>query len=87
MISLLYSHNFLKSAAQLPTREQQRLAKLLQTLADNPYHPRLHAKHLSGELAGLLSFRITREWRVIFQFASPDTIQLLRVGHRKNIYR
>ncbi|MBI2459523.1 MAG: type II toxin-antitoxin system RelE/ParE family toxin [Parcubacteria group bacterium] len=52
-----------------------------------PFHPLLHAKRLSGKLAGLLSFRITRDWRVIFQFNDPETIQLLRVKHRKDVYR
>lgn len=38
-------------------------------------------------LAGLLAFRITRDWRVMFQFLDEATVQLLRVAHRSDIYR
>lgn len=47
----------------------------------------LHTKYLTGRLPGLLSFRITRDWRVIFKFNDAHTIQLIRVRHRKDIYR
>ena len=72
MVRVVYGKNFLKSTGSLPQ--------------EKPFHPFLHTKYLTGGLAGLLSFRITRDWRVIFQFISPDTIQLLRVKHRKDIY-
>jgi len=87
MIKVVYSKNFVKSAGWLPAEAQKRLAKQINILQEKPFHPLLHAKYLSGELAGLLSFRITRDWRVIFQFISPETIQLLRVAHRKDIYK
>ncbi len=87
MIQILYSKNFLKSANCLPKEIQKKLAKLIKILQEKPFHPVLHTKYLTGELAGFLSLRITRDWRVIFQFLSPQTIQLLRVAHRKDIYR
>lgn len=86
MMQLVYHRNFLKSAKKLPKAQQQKLAKLLEIFKVNPFHPSLHAKRLSVDLAGVLSFRITRDWRVIFQFREPQTIQLLRVKHRKDIY-
>lgn len=36
---------------------------------------------------GFYSFRITRDWRVIFQFENPEVIKLIEMGHRKDIYR
>lgn len=87
MIRVAYHQNFLKSAKQLPEFYQGKLAKLIDILRENPFNPSLHTKRLTGELAGFLSFRITRDWRVVFQFLTPDTIQLLRVKHRKDIYR
>lgn len=86
MIKIFYHRNFLKSAKKLPKAQQAKLAKLLQILETNPFHPSLRSKRLSGDLAGLLSFRITRDWRVIFKFHNPQTIQLLRVKHHKDIY-
>jgi len=87
MISIVYSKNFLKSAKKLSIAQQKKLACLMEKVQENVYHPLLHTKQLTGQLSGLLSFRITRDWRVIFKFVDVDTIQLLRVKHRKDAYR
>lgn len=87
MIALCYHKNFLASANQLPEKHQDKLARLLTILQENPFQPLLHTKRLSGPLAGFFSFRITRNWRVTFQFNDPKTIQLLRIRHRKDAYR
>ncbi len=87
MIQVIYSKNFLKSAKKLPADHQKKLASLIERLQKNIYHPLLHTKQLTGALAGLLSFRITRDWRVIFKFVNSETVQLLRVKHRKEAYR
>lgn len=87
MIRIVYHANFLKSSAHLPQAQQQKLAKLIGVFQENPFHSLLHTKRLTKELAGFLSFRITRDWRVIFQFLDADTIQLLRVRNRKDAYR
>lgn len=87
MIRIVYHPNFLKSARKLSKLQQEKLAKLIQLLENNPFNSLLHTKRLAGELTGFLSFRITRNWRVIFQFLNFETIQLLRVKHRKDIYQ
>ena len=87
MMDIVYGKAFLKSAKKLPVRQQRKLAALLELLGDNPFHSLLHTKQLSGELIGFYSFRITREWRVIFQFVNIYKLKLVIVGHRKDIYR
>lgn len=87
MVDVVYGNNFLKSAAKLPPFQQEKLANLIEVLKSQPFSSLLHTKPLAGELAGYFSFRITCEWRVIFQFLNPRTIQLINVAHRKNIYR
>lgn len=86
-MQLIYDKGFLKGVKILPKNIQSKLAHLLELLQENPFAPLLHAKRLSGELAGFFSFRITREWRVIFYFRDPEIIQLLKVAHRRDIYR
>lgn len=86
MIRIVHSDGFLRSAKRLPQSTREKLTRLLTLCNDNPFHPLLHTKKLSGELAGLYSFRITRDWRVIFQFTGSETIRLLRVGDRKDVY-
>lgn len=86
-MTLQYGDHFLKSARGLPKAQQRKLAGLLKFLEGNPYHPLLHTKPLVGELAGFYSFRITRDWRVIFRFDSPTEIVLVSIGNRRDIYR
>ena len=86
MIKLEYSKNFLKSVQKLPHPIIKKLADLLVIFQENPFHSTLHVKKLVGPLAGFYSFRITRDWRIIFQFLNSETIKLLRVGYRKDIY-
>jgi len=56
-------------------------------LQEDPGNTRLHAKQLGGKLTGLYSFRITREYRAVFQFTLPNEIELIDLAHRKDIYR
>lgn len=86
-MTIRFGDHFLKSAKDIPKTQQRKLARLLELFEDNPYHPFLHTKSLVGELAGFYSFRITRDWRVIFRFESPTEIVLIDVGNRKDIYR
>lgn len=87
MVRIEYSREFEKQASRLELHLRKKLASLLVLLAENYYDPRLHTKSLSEPFVGVLSFRITRDWRVTFHFANPDTICLLEVKHRKDIYR
>ncbi|MDP2692379.1 MAG: hypothetical protein Q8O88_01910 [bacterium] len=87
MIEIIYSKNFLKSVKKLPANQQEKLADLLILMQKNPYHYTLHTKRLGVPLIGFLSFRITRDWRVLFQFINATTIQLSHIAHRKDIYR
>ncbi|MGD0697812.1 MAG: type II toxin-antitoxin system mRNA interferase toxin, RelE/StbE family [Terriglobia bacterium] len=86
-MQVILEQSFLKSARRLPQSIKEKLGELLGLLETNPYHSLLHTKQLSGELAGFFSFRITRDWRVIFYFEDPETIHVLEAGHRKDIYR
>ena len=87
MIALVYGERFLQPVRAIPAAQQRKLSRLLDMLRENPFHPLLHTKRLSGDLAGVLAFRITRDWRVMFQFNDPMTIQLLRVVHLRDAYR
>ncbi|MBI2098722.1 MAG: type II toxin-antitoxin system YoeB family toxin [Candidatus Wildermuthbacteria bacterium] len=87
MVRVYYSGRFRKSVKRLNEKQQAQLARLVVLLKENPFDSLLHTKSLSGRLAGIYSFRITREYRVLFRFLSPDEILLIDVGGRKDIYR
>jgi len=87
MIRIFESSYIEKDAQRLPRDIQKKLARLLSVFKDNPFNSRLHTKPLSEPLSGLFSFRITRDWRVLFRFLSSREVLLLRIKHRKDIYR
>ncbi len=87
MVRIEYDRQFERQASRLDSRLQKKLAKLLALLATNYYDSRLHTKPLSEPFLGILSFRITRDWRVTFHLVNADTVRLLEVKHRKDIYR
>ncbi|MBS3099985.1 type II toxin-antitoxin system RelE/ParE family toxin [Candidatus Pacearchaeota archaeon] len=71
--------NFLRKLDKI---EQERIAKKLNFLEDNPYL----GKPLIGKLSGLWSLRIG-DYRAIYRLNNEELIILiLKIGHRKNIY-
>ncbi|OGY43817.1 MAG: hypothetical protein A2731_02980 [Candidatus Buchananbacteria bacterium RIFCSPHIGHO2_01_FULL_39_8] len=86
-MEIVYSKDFVKSAKLVPQPVQSKLAALLKILKENPFYPKLHTKPLVGKLKNFYSFRITRDWRVIFRFLDPQTIFLIDIAHRKDIYK
>ena len=86
-MKIVYSSDFVRLTKVTPKPIQRKLANLLEILQNDPFHPKLHTKPLVGKLKGFYSFRVTRDWRVIFVFLNPETISLIDIAHRKDIYR
>ncbi|MCX6731721.1 MAG: type II toxin-antitoxin system mRNA interferase toxin, RelE/StbE family [Candidatus Parcubacteria bacterium] len=86
-MEIVYTKDFIKSAKLIPKSIQKKLAVLLEIFKKDFFHPKLHTKPLTGELKGFYSFRITRDWRVIFNFLNSQTIFLVDISHRKDIYK
>ncbi|OGL99469.1 hypothetical protein A2318_01730 [Candidatus Uhrbacteria bacterium RIFOXYB2_FULL_45_11] len=87
MMRIEYGNKFLKSVQKLPFEQQEKLDALLEVFSANPYDTSLHTKKLTGTLTGFFSFRISRDWRVIFSFIDPVTVRVVLAKHRKDIYR
>jgi len=86
-MKIVYSSDFVRLTKVAPKPIQRKLANLLGILQNDPFHPKLHTKPLVGKLKGFYSFRVTRDWRVIFVFLNPETISLIDIAHRKDIYK
>jgi len=86
-VKISFKDGFHKSAKVFNKKQRDKLADLVVLLSRNPFNKKLHTKPLGGKLAGLYSFRITRDWRVIFKFLSPQEILVIKVGNRKDIYK
>ncbi|MDO8463616.1 MAG: type II toxin-antitoxin system mRNA interferase toxin, RelE/StbE family [bacterium] len=86
-VMLVYTRTFLRDAARLPHDIRARLLVQVEHLRNNPADARLHHKKLHGRLEGLESFRITRNYRVLYRHQQQMTYLLLAVDDRKDIYR
>ncbi|HVV25468.1 MAG TPA: type II toxin-antitoxin system RelE/ParE family toxin [Candidatus Saccharimonadales bacterium] len=73
-----------KDLQALDTVTQRRIAKKLKFFLDQP-DPLEHAKKLVDAAAGTYRWRIG-PYRIIFD-AEGKTIRLLRVQHRREVYR
>jgi mRNA-degrading endonuclease RelE of RelBE toxin-antitoxin system len=86
-MTIEYDRVFLKEVKKLPQQQQRLLAQKLVILLNNPFDSRLHTKQLSTPLEGVFSFRITREYRVLFRFIDAERIFVFSARHRKDVYR
>ena len=73
-----------KSVAQLPRAEQQRIRAAIDLLADEPRPPGCVA--LTGE-AGVYRVRVS-DYRILYEVVDERLLILVvRVSHRRDVYR
>jgi mRNA interferase RelE/StbE len=79
---LVYTSRAVKDIQRLDPRNQQRLGKTLLRYEEDPLG---YAEKLVDSKLGTYRFRIG-DYRVIFDMEGNDIV-VLRVGHRREIYR
>lgn len=72
--------------ADLRALEQQTAHRILITLATYLATGEGDVKMLTGPLAGRLRLRVG-DWRLIFRRTEDGRVQVLRVMHRREVYR
>jgi len=80
--SLVYTHRASKDILRLEQNAKQRIGKALKKYGQDPLR---HASKLPDPALGTYRFRIG-DYRVIFDIEDNEIV-ILRVGHRKDIYR
>lgn len=85
-MKILYADEFKKGFAKLPPEIQRLFQKQEQIFKENWRDDRLHIKQLSDHPFPF-SFRITRNYRVLFVFVEEGTALFATTGHRKDVYR
>ena len=80
--SLVYTHRAVKDIEGLEEKIKNRIAKALLRYSEDPFK---YAEKLTNSRLGNYRFRIG-DYRIIFDLEGYD-ICVLRVGHRKEIYR
>lgn len=77
---------FRKSYESLDKSTQKKTKKQFQLFIKNLFHPSLNTEKLEPKNKNIWSFRIDRNFRVIFTFLDQVTILLLDIGPH-NIYK
>ena len=85
MTTIRYSKDFLKDLNKLPKNIKKILKLQEEIFTQNRFDRRLHIKKIKGGIDSH-SFRITRNYRVIFYFRDEEAI-FFKIGHRKDIYK
>jgi len=80
---LAYTKRALKDIQSLSIDTKQRLKLALDKYCENPL---FYAKKLVNSDIGNYRFRVG-EYRIIFDIIENNQLLILRVGHRKDIYR
>ena len=85
-MKIIYADEFRKKFKKLPKRIQHLFFIQEKIFVKNWRDSRLHIKKLTDHPYPF-SFRITRNYRVLFVFTSEDMVLLATIGHRKDSYR
>ena len=80
--NLIYTRRADKGIAKLDPAIKRQLGKAILKLQENPVE---HSEKLTDPLIGTYRYRIG-DYRIIFDI-DGDNVVILRVGHRKEIYR
>ncbi|MGT2846422.1 type II toxin-antitoxin system RelE family toxin [Streptococcus massiliensis] len=82
-----YAESFFKDMEKLDKGTQRKIARWIDKHLVNVDFPTAPGKHLTGELAGYVRFRVAN-YRIIANIVAGDfVITNLHVGHRSSIYR
>ena len=82
MYKILFTHTALKDLQNINKSTQKRIAAKLKEYSTAPFK---YSKKLINSNLGSYRFRIG-DYRVIFDI-EENSIVILRIGHRKNIYK
>ena len=85
MYAIVFTGAFVRHFKKLPHAVQLRADALTSLLAVDIRDSRLHTKKLHG--IDVFSFRVGRDYRVLFMFVDGSTIKLLDIKHRGEIYK
>ena len=84
MIDIIETDDFRKSLDKLPGDVVRLYEKQKSIFTKSWLDARLHTKKLTD--VNIYSFRITRNYRVLFYFYNDKTVVFVDIGHRKDIY-
>ena len=85
-MKIIYAEEFFRHFHRLPKNIQRLFRTQESRFKENWRDPRLHIKKLNDHPFPF-SFRITRQYRVLFSFVDTDTVLFGAIGNRRDVYR
>lgn len=82
MYKVVVTKRAIKDLTNIDNEMKSRIAEKLREFIQDPF---LHAQKLSNQKIGTYRFRVG-DYRIIFDIEG-DELVILRIGHRKNIYK
>ncbi len=86
-MEIVITEEFEKRFANLPPALQKRALKQEKLFRKNPFHPSLHTEKLEPKAREVWSFRIDKNYRILFRFLDGTKVLLLTVGPHDWIYK
>ncbi|MBI2062304.1 MAG: hypothetical protein HYT64_01255 [Candidatus Yanofskybacteria bacterium] len=85
-MKIVKTEDFIRAFEKLPKEIKHLYQTQEKRFKENWRDPRLHIRKVKT-LKYAFSFRITRNYRVLFYFQDVETAIFFEVGHRKETYR
>jgi len=71
---------------KLDVKIQRKAARKVELFKENPFNPVLRTEKLHPKGHDVWSFRVDRDYRIVFKFTTKDTAELRFIGHHNRIY-
>jgi len=85
-MKIFFTSDFRKKFNNLPIKIQKQFAGRIDLFQGDFSHPSLKVHPLKGNLAGLRSFAVSSDYRVIFRILDGDSIELISIGTHSQLY-
>ncbi len=86
-IEIIVTKEFEDRYLDLPLSLQKKAEKQEALFRSNPFYPSLHTEKLEPKEKEIWSFRIDRNYRILFRFLSGNQVILLTLGTHDWIYK
>jgi Txe/YoeB family toxin of Txe-Axe toxin-antitoxin module len=87
MIEIYYTEEFSRRYSDLPIAIQKKAERRERMFRENPFHPSLKTEKLQPLGREYWSFRVDRNYRIIFRFGEANKVYFVSCGHHQWIYR
>lgn len=87
MITIILTEEFKKRYLELPLTIQKKAEKQEKIFRGNSFYPSLNTEKLEPKGKQVWSFRINKDYRIVFRFLDNNTALFLTCGHHNWIYR